>query len=176
MITSEKWVEIPGFNGRYLASDLGEIKSVDWNITPTKVKKGRILKPVSDTHGYCQVTLVNDRKKPYLIHRLIMISFTGEPSLDKPHVNHINGVKSDNRLCNLEWCNRSYNCKHSFAIGLQCNKGERHPSSKLTEIEVITIRELRKHRGTPYYKIAKAIGMSKTQVMDICNYKSWTHI
>lgn len=103
----EKWKRIDGYENLYEVSNLGRIKSLYSN---------KILKPVIESSGYNQVTLVkNKQKKKYYIHRLVCLHF-----LENPHnfkeINHIDGNKSNNCIINLEWCNRQYNVNHSVKI------------------------------------------------------------
>lgn len=114
----EKWKEIPGLNGRYLASDLGRIKSIDSVVSCHKShyrkQPGKILKPYEGKNGYEKVTVFIDGKRKYTtVHRLVASAFIPNPK-KKEQVNHKNGNRSDNRLCNLEWCTMSENIKHSF--------------------------------------------------------------
>ena len=172
---NETWKEIPGFDGRYQCSILGRIRSTDWRDTRGYLRKGKILKQVHERNGYLQVPLTTVKSKLYLAHRLIALTFLqGIPGKD--FVNHKNGVKDDNRLDNLEWCTKSENSKHSFLINMQCNKGEKHPSHKLTEPQVLAIRSIYNKGNTTSRQLAKIFQLSKTQVLDIVNKKSWSHI
>ena len=77
------------------------------------------LKPGISTCGYLSLSLSTDHGKVMAqIHRLVMMSFRPIPNYSLFQVNHINGIKTDNRLMNLEWCTRSENQKHAFRIGL----------------------------------------------------------
>jgi hypothetical protein len=95
-----------------------------------------MLKGISQK-GYNYVTISNNNKyKLYLIHRLVAETFIPN-SENKPQVNHINGIKTDNAVENLEWCTRSENMKHAYRLGLQkpnlpgLNKfGELNPVSR----------------------------------------------
>lgn len=83
----------------------------------------------------------NGKFKRYLLHRLIATFYIPNPE-NKEFVNHKNGIKSDNRVENLEWVTRSENEKHAHLTGLKNNKGESHPSNKLTLDQVYEIRSL----------------------------------
>ena len=77
------------------------------------------LKEVSNGNGYKKVTLCDKiTKKPYLIHRIVALTYLDNIN-NKPCVNHKNGIKSDNRVENLEWCTYSENNKHAFRTGLK---------------------------------------------------------
>lgn len=173
---NEIWRPIPNYNGRYFASNLGRIKSVDWVSCNGKRRKGKILKQQHESNGYLQVGLItNGTQLRILSHRIIAKIFI-EKAEGKEFVNHINGIKDDNRAINLEWCTKSENSKHSFTIGKQCNKGENHPSNKLTDELVKQIRTKFIPRVYTSRRLAAEYGISKTNVLDIVNRKIWTHI
>lgn len=97
-----------------------EIYSVDTegNVYSHKFRKKRQLKGRKDGSGYLQVELWKDgQKKKYKIHRLIAMAFIPNPE-NKTDVNHINGIKTDNAVSNLEWNTRSENIHHAYRTGL----------------------------------------------------------
>lgn len=108
----EVWKNISGYAGMYQVSTLGSIKSFART-------KPRILKPGTGSHGYSFVILcINNVKNNHLIHRLVAEAFI--PNLEnKEFVNHKNGIKTDNRVENLEWCTREENERHAWATGLK---------------------------------------------------------
>ena len=95
----------------YSATKCGQIYSHSRN---------RCLKPVHATNGYNHVTLVSDvGRNNYSIHRLIMIAFEPRSDYKEMEVNHKNGIKTDNRLENLEWVTRVENSRHAIETGLR---------------------------------------------------------
>ena len=105
-MTEEKeiWKDIKGFEGKYQVSNLGNVKSLNYNRT----KKERILTPKKRS-GYLIVTLSKKGiHKDFLIHRLVAQAFIEKPE-NLPEVNHIDENKLNNRVENLEWCDRKYN-------------------------------------------------------------------
>lgn len=81
-------------------------------------KSNKFLKPILYSRGYYMVHLSkNGIVKRHSLHRLIAKYFIPNPC-NKPAVNHINGIKTDNRINNLEWCTISENAKHAHKTGL----------------------------------------------------------
>lgn len=107
----EVWKDIEGFEGWYQVSNLGRVRSVD-----RKYCRGIVLKPLKTQDGYHKIHL-SKRRVQYskLIHRLVAQTFL-KNDLNLPEVNHINGVKTDNSVENLEWVSHSENIKHSYRI------------------------------------------------------------
>ena len=82
-------------------------------------KFNRELKPILGNTGYYQVSLSNKGESRNLtIHRLVANVFLSNDE-NKREVNHINGIKTDNRLINLEWATSSENRQHAFDTGLK---------------------------------------------------------
>lgn len=105
--------QIDGFQDYYITTN-GDVFSRNTN----KNKHGRILKLKKgiSRSGYEKVVLYKDTKqKTLLVHRLVCGAFLPQDA-GKTYVNHINGIKTDNRLCNLEYCTQSENIKHSYVI------------------------------------------------------------
>ena len=96
----EIWKDVPGFEGRYSVSNKGKVKSLNYGNTG----KSRNLKPNLKKDGYYDVALADSGKYRYMrVHRLVALAFIPNPNR-KTVINHINGVKTDNRVANLEWC------------------------------------------------------------------------
>lgn len=110
----EQWKQIEGYNGRYIVSDRGRVKSLRKSTGEYKLLKGS-----KTPSGYLRVTLcLNGKPTNYGVSRLVAYAFIPNPD-NKPEVNHINGIKTDNMVENLEWATRSENVKHSFVSGLK---------------------------------------------------------
>lgn len=120
------WKSINGYKGIYCINKKGQIKSEKRLKVDGRKCGGYLIKPSLSNTGYLGVNLTKDGKyKRFHIHRLIMIHFVKNP-LKHPCVNHKNGLKTDNRLKNLEWCTYSYNGKDGFKRGrVVWNKGKK---------------------------------------------------
>ena len=118
---NEIWKNIEGYEGYYQISNLGQIRSLDrklWNGQAFHLRKGKILKSFIRKNGYKNVVLSkNSQLKNFMIHRLVAEIFISNPK-NKKDVNHLNGIKIDNRVDNLEWCTRSENQIHAYNTGI----------------------------------------------------------
>ncbi len=123
MNKEEIFKDIEGFEGLYQISNLGRVYSV---------KRGKFLKPGKHTDNYSQVNLYKNGKcKTYKIHRLVATAFIPNP-MNYKEVNHINEVKSDNRVENLEWCDRSYNINYGSRTEKAIPKMMQNPNWRAT--------------------------------------------
>ena len=122
VVDKEIWKDIDGFPG-YQVSSEGRIRSF-WNNAHNIANEPNIITGVKDKDGYIRVHLhVDTKSKIVSLHRLIAKAFIPNPD-NKPQVNHINGIKDDNRVKNLEWCTLSENRQHAYDTGLQNPPGE----------------------------------------------------
>lgn len=122
-LPGELWENIHGYEGVYMVSNMGRVKSLARyrkakrnGLAPVKEK---ILAPILTMKGYHQVTMPSpDRpKRVIFIHRLVAEAFIPNPE-NKPEPNHINSIRSDNRVENLEWTTKSENKRHSVMAGI----------------------------------------------------------
>ena len=97
------WKDIDGYEELYQVSDTGEVMNV---------RTGKILKAYKEKSGYLRVGLYKDGKeKSFRVHRLVAEAFIPNP-LNLPEVNHKSEDKHDNRVENLEYCDRKYNINY----------------------------------------------------------------
>lgn len=106
-LAQERWKPIFGYDGMYEVSDLGRVRSL-------KFGKVRVLRVYKNLDGYLQVALCKGGKiKQSYIHRLVAQAFIPNNDDAKNEINHINEDKSDNKVSNLEYCDRSYNLAYN---------------------------------------------------------------
>ncbi len=172
----EIWKDIEGYEGIYQVSNLGQIKSLERTVnngTGFRKVRERILKPVLNNYGYQLVCLrfSNGKQKSITIHRLVAFAFI---SIDKYRfqVNHKNGIKTDNRLENLEWCCHNENILHAIKKGLSNHKGSNNESSKLTENDVLAIRSSKLSNK----ELAKIYPVNRITIWSIKKRRIWKHI
>lgn len=168
------WYDIKGYEGLYQINKRGEIFSLLTN------KKRKLFK---DKKGYSGLTFrKNGEGKRYRIHRLLAIQFISNPE-DKPFINHIDGNPSNNALKNLEWSTQKENTRDGFKRGSFKKRDKlnslrmlnKNPSRKLTDIDVLKIRELRKN-GARVKDLASFYKISRMQIWNIVTKKHSGHL
>lgn len=179
-MSNEIWKDIKYYEGIYQISNIGRVKRLKRSLKRKDGKmysvKEKILKTSYDRDGYLFITLRKDEKhKGFRVHRLVAQAFISNIT-SKETINHLNGIKDDNRVENLEWCTRSENNKHARKNGLNEVKGERCHLSKVTENEVYIIKGLLKHTTLSQKEIAKIFNVDQTNISCIKNNKTWKHI
>lgn len=173
------------YEGLYEVSNIGRLKSLDKYIytRPTlkgvknkTLLKGKVMKAKLDRYGYPSIALsVNKQNKYVTIHRLVAKAFIPNPN-NKPQVNHINGIKTDNRVENLEWCTALENIRHAKITGLRNNatlKGEKSNFNKLKEYQVNEIKRTYNKKTCNQKQLAQKYGVSVSNISQILNNKTW---
>lgn len=159
----KQWKDVPGYEGLYLVSSLGEIKSL-WR----KTKPHELIKTWPNSHGYSYAVLSRGGKvKKVTIHRLVAIAFCPGRSSDKWQVNHKNGIKSDNSAKNLEWCTPTQNRRHALSTGLVT-------CAKLKSSDIPIIRKMSDDK-IKQKDIAAKFGVNRKTIWLILNNRAWTH-
>lgn len=174
---------IPEFE---VSSD-GFIRGVDrsvemYRVTPTgkhitffRKVKGNILKGTQDKNGYIRVCLkTREGSITANLARIIAETFIPNPD-NRPQINHINGIKTDNRIENLEWVTCKENCIHRSKV---LYKGVYHINAmaKLSESDIIVIRNKYNTGNYTYNSLAEEYPVLATQIRRIVRGDRWGHI
>lgn len=162
----------------YMVNDCGVVVSL-------KHKAWRERKVHVDKHGYLKVMLLLDAKAfSRSIHQLVMEAFVG-PRPEGYDINHKNGVKTDNRIENLEYCTKSQNTQHAWDTGLaksnrggytteKC-RGSKNTKAKLTESQALEILSL-KNSGLSSRVVAAKYNLYPTAICKIWRGDTWRHL
>lgn len=180
-LEGEIWKPVSGYEGFYEVSNLGRVKSLPrWVNTANGGKQyrpGKVLKPQFNGAYYHVRLSVHHKIKIFLVHRLVAKSFIA-PIEGKPWVNHINGIKTDNEVWNLEWSNVSENTKHAFRTGLaKPLTGKNHP--QYGKESVRRKRVIDSSTGKTFNSVdeaAKSVGVSRSHLSSMLTgfRRNWT--
>lgn len=169
---------ISGTNGAYFVSSGGHIVCTNWKGTGQR----RIMKPAKDKKGYLRTMLkYPDGYRTVKVHRIV-----AQEWVDNPHgydqVNHLNGVKDDNRAENLQWVTASGNMRHAVSMGLVSVPvfrdgvhGSRNGMAKLNEQQVNEIRAKFRPRIYTRAMLAAEYGVSEHTIKDAI-LRRWKHV
>jgi hypothetical protein len=170
---TEVWKPVIGHEGKYEVSDQGRVKVLAHTVRHwcgrRIPKPERIITLTKHTGGYRMVVLGGGKK--HFVHRLVMAAFVG-PASPGRDVNHINGDKTDNRLCNLEYCDRLHNVRHAIATGLQDNAGESNGMNKYSA-ESIRSAHAMVAAGSTLIEASRATGVAASTIEMVAAGKRW---
>lgn len=154
--------------GKYFISSYGRVYSTIRN---------KFLMPIETSNGYFRVRLEDDRKY-YLIHRLVLMTFNPNLNMYILQVNHKDGIKSHNWFWNLEWTTCLENIHHAINSGLRNMNGENHPMNVISEEIANKIGYLLSTTQLTANEIALIVGNGATEsiVRNIFSGCSWKNI
>lgn len=175
----EIWKDVIGYEGWYQVSSLGNVRSlprmVRGRFNNSMRKPGKTLGIHPNSKGYATVSLGHGRgnSKSIKLHRLVLTHFKSNPH-NYPEINHIDGNKLNNRVENLEWCNRKQNIAHAVKNELMYTRRGSECSRKLTEAQAQFIKD---NRGIiPKRELMERFNIKYATVTSIqCGY-SWKHL
>lgn len=157
----EIWKDIKDYEGYYQISNLSRVKSI-------KFGKERILKPVTNSSGYLQVTLCkNNIKKQYLVHRLVAEAFLDNPD-NLPQVNHKDENPLNNVVSNLEWCDRKYNI--NYGTGIERRSKKKSKTVLQYTLDGVFVREWESAK-----QAEKEGGFDNGHIISVCGGKRNSH-
>lgn len=166
--SEERWLPIPGFEGKYEVSNLGRVRN-------TK-RPDKAIAPLDNGTGYKQASLVRADGKTVkrYVHWAVLSAFIG-PRPDGYYACHNNGDRSDNRLANLRWDTIKNNLKDKHAHGTAI-VGERHVWT--TKFNTKFAKEAKRMLNTGFSQseIALSLGVCQSHISTIALGKSWAHI
>lgn len=176
----EIWKDIPLYEGRYQASNMGRIKSLEhtsngksYNTSFKSKFKEKILNTYSSDESKSSFVILN--KKTFSIPKIIATLFIPNPNNYPLAIHRTNNWKN-NKATNIIWA--SYNKATIKRLKIHKRKhpkGSLNPASKLQEDDVINIRKL-SNEGISLCKLSKKYGVCKTTISRIINKLTWKNI
>ena len=167
----EIWKSIKNYPD-YQISSFGRVKSFKYH-TPRILKQG-----FNKQNGYLSVALVlygRESVKRFYTHRLVALHFVKGRTKLRNQVNHKDGNKLNNAEWNVEWSTPKENTNHAYKLGLNIDNGPegvKNHKSKLTEKEVLRIRNSKRSRKA----LAKRFGVTVSTIDKVITRQSWQHI
>ena len=164
--SNEEWKDILGYEGLYRASNLGRIKSLERINARGHRLKEKILKPRLVSEYYLIGLRKQSIQKKYLVHRLVWEAFNGSIS-EGLQVNHINEVKTDNRLSNLNLMTPKENCNFG-------TRNERSAKKLSKPVLQFTLDNILVKEYPSIHQAERETGFNQGNIVNCCNGKRKT--
>lgn len=170
---NEIWRPVVGHEADYEVSNMGRIRRIS---RARRAVPGSIIVAVPNDKGYLYVGLHRDgRQRTVAVHKIVAIAFMNPPLNARWEINHIDGVKANCRLENLEFSTRLANIRHAWAMGLM-PRGEKRGHAKLSDDQVREIRRRHGVGGVSKTALAREIGVSFHTIFDVLAGRTWRHV
>ena len=166
----EIW-RLVSFDNSYEVSNFGRVR----NAVTGVVKKATHRPDGYFVVGFCH----NYRSRTHLVHRLVLLSFVGEPPTVSHQSAHWDGDKANNKLCNLRWATSSENNLDKKRHGTFTNPrlyGEKNPKSKLTAKQVREIRKFHAMGRQSIKNLSCKYGVAPHSIRAIITRRHWAHV
>lgn len=166
----EIWKDVVGFEGLYMVSSIGRVKSLDRMTYNNSYKKtGKILKNGLHKHGYPKYTLCKEGKLYYTTsHQLVAKAFLPNPN-NFNCINHIDNNPKNNHFSNLEWCTSSHNSIQAYKCGNLSRLGEKNSMCKITSEQALYIFNYNGDKSI----LEKQLNISRQTINDIKLGRRW---
>lgn len=161
-MATETWAPVAGHEGFYVVSDHGHVKSLLFDPV------GRPMTPLVYRKGYLKFAFARPAYSRDFAHRVVWQAFRG-PIPEGVTVNHINGIKNDNRLDNLELASHAEQFAHAIRAGLR-------PPPKLSIQDARDIRAIYADLHWSAEEIAKLYDISPSMVRQLVNRPPWSRL
>lgn len=197
-LANETWKPLDFTQGVYGVSSFGRVRRYansilrkpgrPWNLNRNSLPI--MMQQQRTTRDYMSVRLMVDGKsRTFMVHRIAAHAFIGPCPGPKIEVNHKDGVKTNNRVENLEYCTHQENIRHAARLGLiptgerrrllnikHCLRGERHQDAKLTEDDVRRLRADYTGAYGEMTQLARRYNMSANAMKKMIQGRSWSHV
>lgn len=164
-LEGEIWIPVRGYEDQYAVSNKSRIKSL---VIIGYRNSEQLMGFHKGEKGYMAVRFKDGLKAA---HRIIAIAFIPNPK-NYDQINHINGIKDDNKVENLEWCNGSQNQSHAISLGLRKLKGMNAMRRILTDVQAIEIY----NSDLPNQELGDKYGVSRHAIQKIKVGKNWASV
>lgn len=169
LVGSMGTIKLPGRQSTYTRTRDGKAQTFEYT------RKESAISPSKTKGGYLEIDIRNSGKRTrQAVHRLVALAWC-DGYADELCVNHINGIKHDNRAENLEWVSLARNTQHAWETGLVDLRGEKQPNAKLTSKRVVYIRKLLAQGVTPH-ALAIVADVSESLIYLIRDGKRWDSV